>query len=663
MKIISIRSKHVINCYHLLFLFLILLSITAVSQSVASEKQNETYIGWGYGVGVYLNNSFPILIQIEILPGNGNLTIEGVEGDALFYLSNKIAIYQALWDEGRDPWKYDYILRVFPYYNTTFLSGSSLSLTTYITTISALEKKSLPEKIMFTGTLNPDSTIGFVSDVKLKAIAAQTNKFKTFYYPILQNYTYQITTQSVHIGPYSFSKRVIKSDVVNFENITIPLVQVRGGQETYNILHNKEFIFQSSYAGLLVTSNEILGNNTIVLTRYLDGLEKNFYNRLEETTKILSSLILTTGYGDMTSTINTYISQAKGYFSLYQELVKRNYLFLSLEILSKAYSEINKAYFLAKILSEPTNKAVNEIYYDISRETQLVGKILNQTKKELTLEKALVLGYAASTYNDALQRLVRLNLGLQALSAGFGGREGIGLSLSKDIEEIYYKLKIAEALGLLSLKINDNRTINATQLVYKLIQYGNELQRYAMEYSLATDVYSEIINRGRAYLWKALSLNKKDPLSLLASIDYAITSISYFQLYFALHPGISEVWEVRFPMILTTIRNYDNHLDKRPLLTEYFLEKSVLYNTTDSKILWLERAIGYQKAALSSPVIGIINSSDGEITSIMNNTTIGAISEKESSLLLPIIMILLAGIFLLIEFIVYNKIFIIEHRE
>ncbi len=102
------------------------------------------------------------------------------------------------------------------YANATVLEGPSAGAAMTIATIAALKDKQVNDKVMITGTINHDGTIGPAGRIKEKAISARENGAVAFYVPVGSSKEINYTEQEFchKWGTYEYCQPELRTSVV-----------------------------------------------------------------------------------------------------------------------------------------------------------------------------------------------------------------------------------------------------------------------------------------------------------------------------------------------------------------------------------------------------------------------------------------------------------------
>lgn len=153
--------------------FLSLNNVTAISMRVPAVDDK--------------GNGIITLLVVEAMPGTGRTFVD--IDNLLFWADTQQSIRTSRLVAANltsiDINKYDLIYNIHA--NATIIGGESAGAAITIATIAALQNKSLNNSIMITGTINHDGSIGPVSEIVSKAIAAKKAGVSLFIVPLLQN--------------------------------------------------------------------------------------------------------------------------------------------------------------------------------------------------------------------------------------------------------------------------------------------------------------------------------------------------------------------------------------------------------------------------------------------------------------------------------------------
>jgi uncharacterized protein len=148
-------------------------------------------------------NGVTTLLTVQIIPGQGRV-LANID-KLLFWTDTQNSIRTsskvASNITGIDLSGYDIIYTIRT--NATAVEGPSAGTALTIATIAALEKRTINPKVMITGAINHDGTIGPVGQILSKALTAKEAGADIFLVPLLQaqEVTYETTRYCEQIGP------------------------------------------------------------------------------------------------------------------------------------------------------------------------------------------------------------------------------------------------------------------------------------------------------------------------------------------------------------------------------------------------------------------------------------------------------------------------------
>ncbi len=563
---------------------------------------DQAYRGSATGVAVYEGEAYPLKVEVVIGPGSGNVSIVGVAYDSLFRLSLVEAVYEAAWITGRDPWRFDYTITIRPALRVaTYYTGPSLSLAVYTAALAALTGSEIRRDAVITGTINPDSTVGFVGYVAEKARGAENYGYKVFVYPALQDKKYDIVRQTVHVGPYVFSTRAVVSEPQRFEVENLSLAQVSiapallmtlGGSPPPSWTYG-DLVFRGTA--------KVLGNRTRLVQEFCRSLERKVSSMLGYAEEALETSGFFVKYPGYAGEVRGYIYDAAAHYEAYRSLFDKGLYFAASEYLFNAYLYAAKAYYTVRFLTFGERDYLNGLYMDLVSEYRAVERLLEEAAATSDPAGIIMASQAALWLTEARGDLYTAILGIQVIQIGFSNSYALKQRIAFSAAEAMSKIVKSKLYALLALTLRNGLEPDG-RLVQDFIDYAHLIYTYARRYSDHTRVYSEIVNRAGNYGWLAETLFSKgnDTVNLLASLGYALESTAYTQLYFALHPGIEQVAELRYRALLKTLNLYMSSAgEEAPLIAQWLLEKSLLYDNPASKLLWLEKALVLVKAYIA----------------------------------------------------------------
>jgi uncharacterized protein len=174
------------------------------------------------------------VLKVGIKPGSGKVLVD--INNILFWLDTQQSIQTAKKVAHEitkaDLSKFDLIYSLD--INATVVEGPSAGAAISIATIAAIEGKDLNNKVMITGTINPDGSIGAVGGIIPKAQAAKEVGANTFLVPVGQGtqVSYLPEEKCEQIGYFTFCTTTYKKKVENVgKSVGIEVVEVRNIRE------------------------------------------------------------------------------------------------------------------------------------------------------------------------------------------------------------------------------------------------------------------------------------------------------------------------------------------------------------------------------------------------------------------------------------------------
>jgi uncharacterized protein len=174
------------------------------------------------------------VLKVGIKPGSGKVLVD--INNILFWLDTQQSIQTAKKVAQEitkaDLSKFDLIYSLD--INATVVEGPSAGAAISIATIAAIEGKDLNNKVMITGTINPDGSIGAVGGIIPKAQVAKEVGVNTFLVPSGQGtqVTYIPEEKCEQIGYFTFCTTTYKKKVESVgKSVGIEVVEVRNIRE------------------------------------------------------------------------------------------------------------------------------------------------------------------------------------------------------------------------------------------------------------------------------------------------------------------------------------------------------------------------------------------------------------------------------------------------
>ncbi len=167
------------------------------------------------GTGVAAN------LDVSIVPGSGLILLNLNRVLSKEETTNSIRMAALVASEitGIDFANIDIIYDI--YANATVLEGPSAGAAMTIATIAALEDKQVNNKVMITGTINHDGTIGPAGRIKEKAISAKENGANAFYVPPGASKEINYSEQEFchKWGTYEYCQPELRTEVIDLSEV------------------------------------------------------------------------------------------------------------------------------------------------------------------------------------------------------------------------------------------------------------------------------------------------------------------------------------------------------------------------------------------------------------------------------------------------------------
>lgn len=173
-------------------------------------------------------------LSVQIAPGYGRI-LTNIDR-LLFWVDtqNSIRIAKDVASDitGVDLSQYDMVYTIKA--DASVIEGPSAGAALAIATVAAIERKEINPKVMITGSVNPDGTIGPVGEILIKAQAAKDVGAETFLVPMLQGrqIVYKTEKYCEQVGMSQVCTTETKPVAVDIANETgIEVVEVKDIKE------------------------------------------------------------------------------------------------------------------------------------------------------------------------------------------------------------------------------------------------------------------------------------------------------------------------------------------------------------------------------------------------------------------------------------------------
>jgi hypothetical protein len=582
-----------------------LLNTGLVYEGVSSSPSDIYNVGLAIGIAVYEDEAFPVKVEVRISDGSGWVSVEGVSYDKLFYDSIRGAVYEATWILGKVPYEYNYTIYVHPKMEVSYFTGTSLSLAVYIATLSAFTGISYRQDILLTGTINPDSTVGFVGKIMEKVSGAEEYNYSAIVIPMYQDRKYEIKEETIHIGPYVFSTKEVEVEFIDFNSTKIKIIQVATGLDAFFIGINEvpEDLMLRPYTKV-DTTDKAIDDRASVLYNYLLLIENrtsHLYDKIEDIRQSKNIRI-------HLPLFDTWVENRLYNISLYLDssayMREKGFYFAAMDYLTLAYGTAIETYYLLQMVFYP-HDAIDYIVVDYKgMEARVYSLILRITENYLNPDSMLLLSEACRLFYQANKESRIYIYGLYIINNnGAFNSVAVKSSIANALANAVMKLTQAEALALICLSTNQNGEMDLNKAITIMLNYGSFLSKYSYDYSAYTRVRSDIISLSLGNIWKGRSIwdngNGNATIYREATLGYILKGISYASLYFNLHPGFKDILPSKLNATLYTLTYYLNITGGyKPTMVQSMLERALIYESDDSRVSFIESAITYLKAYL-----------------------------------------------------------------
>ncbi len=563
-----------------------ILMLLAVPSTVAST-------GSAPGVAVYKDQPYLITVNATVKSGNGTVYIIGVEGDRLFRESLIEACYLASWIQGIDPWNFNYYIYIHTNdLNSTRLVGPSLSLTTFIAVIQALENMTpRTSQVIITGMVNPDGTVGFVSDVDIKGELAEMLGYLYYMYPALQENRYQVVEEHVKAGVFTFKTTsiVIEENILrNLSVQKVPVISVLDALRFLDLYTDN----QSQHRNMTYV---LRSNSSYNILRFLLERTENRIISLQETYKVISER-------SISSPVEEYggeLREIEALLDAYRSSLESSNGQLSwrqAELLVQAYEKSTRLYYYNLIRNKALGSTLAEFYLAKSIATRLITMMQDGIPR-YGLGYAIEASYLyTGSINDFNKTVLLLLAYMTGLDHTLTTASQIAYSLARSTADLYRSALLAgEALVLPGDTLE---TTDIRNLLVRELEYTIHLKNYATDYASVSRVRSDMILLAHGYIWLAQQYDKENATltDLLVALGHLIRASTLYSTYLELHPGFVNV----------SVYRLQGGEEVLGILTEYiwldpvrsYFETHISTNTVEDEVYFNQLMINYAKLYL-----------------------------------------------------------------
>ncbi len=562
------------------------LMLLAVPSAVAST-------GSAAGVAVYKDQPYLITVNATVTSGNGTVYIIGVAGDRLFRESLIEACYLASWIQGIDPWSLNYYIHIsINGLNTTRLVGPSLSLTTFIAVTQAFENK-IPRtsQVVITGMVNPDGTVGFVSDVDVKGELAEILGYPYYMYPALQENRYKIVEEQVKTGVFTFETTSIVVEESILRNLSIQKVPVISVLDALHFLD----LYSDNRPQQRNITYVLRSNSSYNILQFLLERTKNRLTMLQETYKAASER-------SISSPVEKYgeeLREIEALLDAYRSSVESSNGQVSwsqAELLVQAYEKSTRLYYYNLIRNKALGSTLAEFYLAKSIATRLISMMQDRIPR-YGLGYAIEASYLYTGSINDFNKTILLLLGyMSGLDHSSKTANQIAYSLARSTADLYRSALLAgEALALPGDVLE---TTDIRDLLVRELEYTIHLKNYATDYASVSRVRSDMILLAHGYVWLAQKYNKENATftDLLVALGHLMRASTLYSTYLALHPGFVNVSVYRLQGEREILGILTGYVWLDPVKS--YFENYISMNTVEDEVYFNQLMINYAKLYL-----------------------------------------------------------------
>ncbi len=572
----------------ILLLLLILTSVIHVKPIAAQENFSRSVTVYFPAVIVTKTSNETILIKavVTVTDGTGRVTVTGAPVDRLFRLSAEASAIISSFIYNFNYWVYDYTIDI-SLNRTTTVAGPSGSLALAIAYYSAVAGIDIDDKVITSGMINPDGTIGQVSYIKEKA-AGIAEDFEKFLFPLDQDVLRINVTTQKRIGPYPIgvTRPVVEQLDLNIGNLT--------SHTAGSIFEAAELSLNLNRDWFLTSPNipQIMDENLTLVSQELYNVL--LYETLKKSDEIMSTLdILVFRSRALEYEVNATLETANSIIALSWLSLQEGRFFSSIEILLQAYLRLKYTEYLLGLLLNDFRTSLIE--QDVRSEVFQAYILINETEvsslealKTKSYAKMLLIE-AANLFDTAGPMLKYIDLARAEKLLRAAEEGAIKMAQAKTLAKKSTILQnLASSMnGAFSVEEDD-----AYMYAGRYVQAVKTIYLYAYEVSLATEVFSPFIAQAGYNLANAERNIDQDPL---LAMTYAAETYFYISTYMALHPGYQQITSFRLPYIQNTtwsMIEFSSELNT-PIVPWIFSQHVDVLTTNSSIIMSYEKALSH----------------------------------------------------------------------
>jgi len=565
---------------------LILLLTLALLLQVTFKVQAELLPGMSYGVVVYEDQGYPVLVKIYTAKGTGIVRSNIRSFDPLFNLSLTLAVYEAMLSLGLNPWSLDAYVELITDPRITTIVGPSLGLPVFLATYSLLTNTSLPENLISTGAISLDSLVLYVGYIYVKGEAARRYNYTYFMIPLLQNITVTVTSRFERLGPYIYEIRETTFKSIGLERLDLRILQVSDSLEAFNLSLNlpvkKAPNLDELYRIMLMKS--ALPRFRIELIILMINFTIMDLSRDISTIWNLLALYKHRLPHDLIRWVEESLLRAEGFLNLSDMLKSKGMILASLEALTQAYMEAKSAKYALTIFAiGDIRLALLEALgnFEISQNLLFMSRVYSP-------DHLLSLGFASHILRECDFRISML---LGALEIrGWVPSLFIARELAW-IDAMSFKARAFITPYLVEKSLDEE--IRIIDVASRYVDYITKGANYVWYYCVATGISSPMLTTMSSYAYTASRL--KDVNATPTAVAYALEGISLGLTTLALAPNLTPLIQARLESLKRALELYVSDNERVPLIAIYYMELALLQDELESRLLALEKALAYMK--------------------------------------------------------------------
>ena len=310
-------------------------------------------------------------------------------------------------------------------------------------------------------------------------------------------------------------------------------------------------------------------------------------------------------YPSLRSGLQELFDKADAYLTAYNSFMDGGYYIAASKYLSLGFGTIKFLEYLFN-LTNSGDGSIEWIINDyLSIETRVYQGLVRTINVGVEPENLFLLAKACELYYRSRKSSTITLLGLTFVINNYAYNNlATKIELIRNLAKALSDLMETEVITVtLAYQTGPRITPDKLKTIGSILRrYASGLSMYAVSYSQATGVYSEIVNYATGYVWSYDRMVKESDdelIILLAGINQLIESMAMAQLYFNLHPGFDEIISRRYDALLKMLPIYVRASGLEDTTAyQYNLERTIIYEDIPSKTSRLERLLAEIKAML-----------------------------------------------------------------